>query len=174
MTKISDKQIEQGAKILGIALLVVVAIIAATYGLKTIRNILGLTDQKAEEKANKEKAAELEANTKTEKKAVEKKGIKATLTGSQAAAIANAVYNDLNKSGVSKDRTDAFNQLAKILNDADFLNVQSAFGIKQDYAFGFPVGDKLDFVSFVRSNLSSAYIEPLNAMYSKSKMRYKF
>jgi hypothetical protein len=144
-------------------------IIVAIYGLKAIKNFLGLTAKEAAEKENKKEAEEVDK----ELAQVVKKA-RPTKATSEFNSKADILYSALNKSFVDKNHNKAVSVLNLIQNDADFLMLKRAFGFRQDYAFGVPMGNKIDMVEFVKNNLNSGWIDYLNKAYAKSKISYRF
>jgi UTP:GlnB (protein PII) uridylyltransferase len=122
---------------------------------------------------------EVQAEQKT-KKAIEDfekeaaKTSKPTRTRAQWALVADTIFNKLKYSAVSDDKTGAYNELARILTDADMSLVLSTFGKRQETSFGIPVGKSKTLVQFVQDNFNLEDIADLNKLYSRSKMKFKF
>lgn len=108
---------------------------------------------------------DLVANTKT---------IKPTRSAAQWALVADVIYNALKTSAISDDKAKAYTELAKVLNDADMALLITAFGRRQEYNFGFPIGNPQTLPEIVAGNFSQSDIDSLNMLYSKSKMKWKF
>lgn len=102
-------------------------------------------------------------------------GGKPTKTDGQFAIMANQLYEYLKYSFADDNKNGAFEMLyTRIQNDADIAKMIKYFGLRQEYAFGLPVGRPKDFNQFVTSNLSKIQIDLLNQTYQKSKMKFKF
>lgn len=145
--------------------------LAKTIG-DTVQSVgegLGVSDTKEEKKVVKEtekalKDFQKEAN----------KYSKPTRTSAQWALVANNIYNALKSSSAADNKTAAYTELARVLTDADMGALLVAFGRRQEYGFGFPIGDPQTLPEFVNGNFSSDDIADLNKLYAKSKMRFKF
>jgi hypothetical protein len=57
--------------------------------------------------------------------------------------LANTIYNSM-RFAVGDDYGAVQDSLKKMKNDLDVAKLIKAFGSRQDYAFGIPVGDKMD------------------------------
>ena len=89
--------------------------------------------------------------------------------------MANQFYEYLKYSKFDDNKKAAFEMLyTRIQNDADIAKMMKYFGLRQEYAFGIPVGRPKDFNQFVTSNLSKTQIDLLNQVYQKSKMKIRF
>ena len=123
---------------------------------------------------------EKEAKEKT-KKAIEdfakeaQKTSKPTRTAAQWAFVADTIYDNLKNDAIYDNKAKAYNELARILNDADAGLVLKSFGLRQEYGlFGIPFGNPKTLVDFVQNNFSTDDVASLNNLYSKSKMKFKF
>jgi len=165
----TDEQAKSAAKIAALLIGTAALITVTVYGVKAVKNFLGLVDKEKQEKENAEQAKQ----TDKELSEVVKKArpTKSTSDFNSKAAI---LYSALNKSPIDKDHKRAVDVLNLIQNDADFLMLKRAFGFKQDYAFGIPYGQPMDMVQFVNNNLNSDWIDYLNKAYAKSKIKYRF
>jgi hypothetical protein len=91
------------------------------------------------------------------------------------AIMANQIYDYLKRSAIDDNKKAAFEILyVKVLNDADIAKLIKYFGLRQEFAFGVPMGQPKDLNQFVTSNLSKKQIEALNETYSRYKMRFRF
>lgn len=88
--------------------------------------------------------------------------------------IANQIYEDLRYSAIDDDKKDAQYQVSRVKNDADIATLIQTFGLRQEYAFGLPVGSKKDLQQFIRSNLSTDQILAINLNYSRKGIKYRF
>lgn len=132
--------------------------------------VIGIFDTKEEKAAEKQTKDAIEKFEKDAQKA----GSKPTRTAAQWALVADSIYNALKSSAVSDDKGKAYTELARILTDADMAQVLKAFGLRQEYSFGVPIGKPKTLVQFVQDNFSSTDISDLNKLYSRSKMVFKF
>ena len=163
--KIND---QQAKTLLWIALGVVGLVIVIKLVKKT-GEALNIFDTKEEKKA--------EETTKQAIKEFEKEAnrtSKPTRTAAQWALVADTIYNALKASAVSDNKAKAYTELARILTDADMAAVVKAFGNRQEYSFGIPIGSPKTLIQFVQDNFSNDDIADLNDLYRKSKMRFKF
>jgi hypothetical protein len=91
------------------------------------------------------------------------------------AIIANQIYEYLKRSAIDDNKKAAFEILyVKVLNDADIAKLIKYFGLRQEFAFGVPMGQPKDLNQFVTSNLSKNQIEALNKTYERYKMKFRF
>ena len=88
--------------------------------------------------------------------------------------IANQIYEDLRYSAIDDDKKDAQYQVSRVKNDADIATLIQTFGLRQEYAFGLPVGSKKDLQQFIKSNLSTDQILAINLNYSRKGIKYRF
>lgn len=99
---------------------------------------------------------------------------KPTKTEGEWVIIADTIYNALRFSALDDDKAAATYQVARVKNDADVALLLKAFGKRQEYAFGIPVGKPKSLQAFVRDNLSSTQINAINDNYSRKKIKFKF
>ena len=130
---------------------------------------LGVSDTKEEKEAVKKTDKALNDF----KKEAEKYS-KPTRTAAQWSVVADTIYNALKYSAIDDNKPKAYFELARVLTDADMGALLVAFGRRQEYALGFPMGEPKSLVQFVQDNLSQKDINDLNTLYAKSKMRFKF
>ena len=91
------------------------------------------------------------------------------------AIMANQIYDYLKRSAIDDNKKAAFEILyVKVLNDADIAKLIKYFGLRQEFAFGVPMGQPKDLNQFVTSNLSKKQIEALNQTYERYKMQFRF
>ncbi len=88
--------------------------------------------------------------------------------------IADQIYDDLKFSAISDDPEDAGYQVARVKNDADFLQLFKAFGERQEYAFGIPIRGRVNLASFIRYNLSPEKIGKVNDNYRRKGIKFRF
>jgi hypothetical protein len=127
----------------------------------------------AEEKRN----AELGRNIDTEISRLQKSQ-KATFPESTYNTLANTIYNSM-KFAVGDDYGAVQDSLKKMKNDLDVAKLIKAFGSRQDYAFGIPVGGKLDLFTYVKKELGNEWggltdyrVKDINKDWAAKKITY--
>ena len=105
----------------------------------------------AEEKRN----AELGRNIDTEIGRLQNSQ-KATFPESTYNTLANTIYNSM-KFAVGDDYGAVQDSIKKMKNDLDVAKLIKAFGSRQDYAFGIPVGGKMDLFTYVKKELGNEW-----------------
>jgi hypothetical protein len=91
------------------------------------------------------------------------------------AIMANQLYEYLKYSAIDDNKKAALELLyTRIQNDADIAKMIKYFGLRQEFAFGLPIGKPKDFNQFVTSNLNKAQLQYLNQGYKNSKMTFRF
>jgi hypothetical protein len=160
---------EQNLKFGFYAALGIIAVVTIYRFTRKTGEALNIFDTKEEKEAEK-----------TTKKAIEdfkkeaEKRAKPTRSAAQWALVADSIYNALKSSAAGDDKAKAYTEIIRILNDADMALVLSAFGMRQEYAFGIPIGKPKTLVQFVQDNFNEADINDINRSYFKSGMRFKF
>jgi hypothetical protein len=81
---------------------------------------------------------------------------KATFPESTYNTMANTIYNSM-KFAVGDDYGAVQDTLKKMKNDLDVAKLIKAFGSRQDYAFGIPVGGKMDLFTYVKKELGNEW-----------------
>ena len=105
--------------------------------------------------AEAKRNAELSRNIDTEIAKLQKL-MKATYPESTYNTLANTIYNSM-RFAVGDDYAAVQDALKKMKNDLDVVKLIKAFGSRQDYAFGIPVGDKMDLLTYVKKELGNEY-----------------
>jgi hypothetical protein len=105
--------------------------------------------------AEAKRNAELTRNIDTEIARLQKTQ-KATFPDSSYNTLANTIYNSM-RFAVGDDYGAVQDSLKKMKNDLDVAKLIKAFGTRQDYAFGIPVGDKMDLLTYVKKELGNEY-----------------
>lgn len=157
--------------------------IGGAYGayyfvIKPILEKLGLKqteDEAAQAKLQKQGRDQFinDALTKPDPKQT-KKG-KPTRPEGQFAVWADQIYEYLKYTKLDDKKDLAFELLYKYFhNDADIALLTKYFGKRQEYGFGFPVGNPKNLSEFVTTNLSKDQINRLNNAYLKSRMKFRF
>jgi hypothetical protein len=115
------------------------------------KKLYGIVFPSAEAKRN----AELSRNIDTEIARLQKTQ-KASYPDSSYNTMANTIYNSM-RFAVGDDYGAVQDSLKKMKNDLDVAKLIKAFGTRQDYAFGIPVGDKMDLLTYVKKELGNEY-----------------
>ena len=105
--------------------------------------------------AEAKRNAELTRNIDTEIARLQKTQ-KATFPDSSYNTLANTIYNSM-RFAVGDDYGAVQDSLKKMKNDLDVAKLIKAFGTRQDYAFGIPVGDKMDLLTYVKKELGNEW-----------------
>lgn len=105
--------------------------------------------------AEAKRNVELSRNIETEIAKLQKL-MKATYPESTYNTLANTIYNSM-RFAVGDDYAAVQDTLKKMKNDLDVAKLIKAFGSRQDYAFGIPVGDKMDLLTYVKKELGNEY-----------------
>jgi hypothetical protein len=98
---------------------------------------------------------------------------KPTYSLSNIALIAQTIYEALRYSGASDDDDVAIRNLAKMGNEADVYSLIKAFGLRQNYWFGLPVGDKQNLAEFVNYNLDYDQITDVNNVWAANGIQFR-
>jgi hypothetical protein len=102
------------------------------------------------------KNRELEKNIDSEISKMQGNGKKASFSDSNYNTFANTIYNSM-RFAVGDDYGTVESTLKRMKNDLDVAKLIKAFGLKQDYFFGLPAGDKMDLFTFVQKELGNEY-----------------
>ena len=137
------------------------------------KKLYGVVFPSAEEKRN----TELNRNIDTEIARLQKFQ-KATFPDSAYNTMANTIYNSM-KFAVGDDYGAVQDSLKKMKNDLDVAKLIKSFGSRQDYAFGIPVGDKMDLLTYVKKELGNEYfgltsyrVTDINKDWAAKKIKY--
>lgn len=92
--------------------------------------------------------------------------------------LANTIYNSM-KFAVGDDYGAVQDSLKKMKNDLDVAKLVKAFGSRQDYAFGIPVGGKMDLFTYVKKELGNEWggltayrVRDINKDWAAKKITY--
>jgi hypothetical protein len=103
---------------------------------------------------------------------------KASYPDSVYDTLANTIYNSM-RFAVGDDYAAVQDSLKKMKNDLDVAKLIRAFGSRQDYAFGIPVGDKMDLLTYVKKELGNEYfgltsyrVSNINKDWAAKKIKY--
>ena len=102
------------------------------------------------------KNRELEKNIDSEISKLQSNGKKASFSDSNYNTFANTIYNSM-RYAVGDDYGTVELTLKRMQNDLDVAKLIKAFGVKQDYFFGLPAGDKMDLFTYIQKELGNEY-----------------
>ena len=102
------------------------------------------------------KNRELEKNIDSEISKMQGNGKKASFSDSNYNTFANTIYNSM-RFAIGDDYGTVESTLKRMKNDLDVAKLIKAFGLKQDFFFGLPAGDKMDLFTFVQKELGNEY-----------------
>ena len=102
------------------------------------------------------KNRELEKNIDSEISKLQGNGKKASFSDSNYNTFANTIYNSM-RYAVGDDYATVVSTLKRMQNDLDVAKLIKAFGLKQDYFFGIPAGDKMDLFTYIQKELGNEY-----------------
>jgi hypothetical protein len=106
--------------------------------------------------AEQRKNRELEKNIDSEISKLQGNGKKASFSDSNYNTFANTIYNSM-RYAVGDDYGTVELTLKRMQNDLDVAKLIKAFGVKQDYFFGIPAGDKMDLFTYIQKELGNEY-----------------
>jgi hypothetical protein len=104
--------------------------------------------------------------------------MKASYPDSTYDTLANTIYNSM-RFAIGDDYATVEDSLKKMNNDLDVAKLIRAFGSRQDYAFGIPVGGKMDLFTYVKKELGNEYaglssrrVTSINKDWAAKKIKY--
>lgn len=125
------------------------------------------------------KNRELEKNIDGEISKLQGNGKKASFLDSNYNTFANTIYNSM-RYAVGDDYGTVELTLKSMKNDLDVAKLIKTFGVKQDYFFGLPAGDKMDLFTYIQKELGNEYggltnyrVKRINEDWSKKGISYK-
>ena len=125
------------------------------------------------------KNRELEKNIDSEISKLQGNGKKASFSDSNYNTFANTIYNSM-RFAVGDDYGTVELTLKRMKNDLDVAKLIKAFGVKQDYFFGLPTGDKMDLFTYIQKELGNEYggltnyrVKNINADWKKKGITYQ-
>jgi hypothetical protein len=125
------------------------------------------------------KNRELEKNIDSEISKLQGNGKKASFSDSNYNTFANTIYNSM-RFAVGDDYSTVESTLKRMKNDLDVAKLVKAFGVKQDYFFGLPTGDKMDLFTYIQKELGNEYggltnyrVKRINEDWSKKGISYQ-
>jgi hypothetical protein len=146
-TKVYDYYKDLPAWAKGVVIVGGVAIVTVV-GIKIGRVIFPSKVKKSEQKQEKD----LEKDIKDEIK----KGVKQTFPEGNYISFANSVYDSV-RYCVGDDYSNVVNICKKMMNNLDVAKLMLAYGKRQRYCFGLPVGDKLDLFATIKAELGQEW-----------------
>lgn len=128
---------------------------------------------------SQKKNKELVNNISTEIQTAQKSGQKPSYSDANYNTFANTIYNSM-RFAVGDDYATVESTMKKMNNDLDVAKLIAAFGTRQNYAFGIPVGSKMDLFTFVQAELGQDYlgltnyrVKRINEDWKKKGIRYQ-
>lgn len=128
---------------------------------------------------SEKKNRELSKNIDSEILNHSRKGLKASYADSNYNTFANTIYNSM-RYAVGDDYGTVEVTLKKMKNDIDVAKLIKAFGQRQDYAFGIPIGHPLDLFTYVQKELGNDFggltnyrVKSINADWKKKGINYQ-
>jgi hypothetical protein len=125
------------------------------------------------------KNQELVNNISSEIKVAQSNGDKPTYLDSNYVTFANTAYNGM-RYAVGDDYAAVESTLKSMKNNLDVAKLIAAFGNRQNYAFGIPVGNPMDLFTFVKSELgnewgglTSARVTSINKDWAAKGIKYQ-
>jgi hypothetical protein len=109
----------------------------------------------------------------------EKQGKKQTFPDSNYLGFANTIYDSI-RYCVGDDYANVVSTCKKMMNDIDVAKLILAYGTRQRYCFGVPVGNKLDLISTIRAELGQEWggitdyrVTQINKDWESKGIKYK-
>lgn len=143
------------------------AVVLVALGL-TVKNMIKKAKGGKDTKSFKDDASKLEAQ-----------GMKASYSDSQYQAFANQIYESV-RYAVGDDYPKVVQIMTSMNNDLDVAKLTMAYGKRQRYNFGIPVGDELDLFSTITTELGNEFgglysgkVKQINENWSKKGITYK-
>jgi hypothetical protein len=169
-TKIYDYYKDLPAWAKGLVIVGGVAIVGLV-GLKIGKAIFPSDKRKKERKQ--------EEDLKDEIKDEENRGIKATFPESNYLGFANTIYDSI-RYCVGDDYSNVVNTCKKMQNNVDVAKLIMAYGSRQRYCFGVPVGNKLDLFATIQAELGQEWggitsyrVDQINKDWEQKGIKYK-
>jgi hypothetical protein len=100
------------------------------------------------------------------------KGEQPSYSNSNYKTLADKLYSAMNTSGT--DESAIYSVFETLKNKIDVLKLIEAYGVRQLYVFGFPVGGKQNLSQALSDELSSNEIAKVNQILFKKGINYKF
>lgn len=145
--------------------------IVIMVGSRIYRNLFPTDAQK--------KNKELAKNVDSEIIALSRNGIKPSFSDSNYNTFANTIYNGM-RFAVGDDYSTVTDTLMKMKNDLDVAKLVKAFGQRQNFAFGIPVGSPMDLMTFVQNELGNEFggltnyrVKRINEDWKKKGINYQ-
>jgi hypothetical protein len=118
-------------------------------------------------------------NVNNEIQSYQTNGIKPSFPDSQYETLANTIYNSM-RFAAGDDYATVELKLKEMKNNLDVAKLIKAFGKRQDFFFGIPVGDPMDLFTYVQKELGNDYagltnyrVKNVNADWKKKGITYQ-
>lgn len=131
-------------------------------GFLVLNKIFGFTDKWKREREENKRQEDTQNKQTDEVERVRKLGIKPSYPPSKYKTMADSLFTAMK--GVGTDETRIFQVISSIHNDADFLQLQLAFGTREDE----------NLTQWINGDLSSSKVAKLNAYLRKTGIKYSF
>lgn len=102
----------------------------------------------------------------------ESKGEQQSYSNSNYKTLADKLYSAMNTSGT--DEAAIYSVFEQMKNKIDVLKLVEAYGVRQLYQFGVPIGGKQNLAQALSDELSSNEIAKVNQILFKKGINYKF
>lgn len=121
----------------------------------------------------------LERNVDSEISKLQGNGQRPTFADSNYNTFANTIYNSM-RFAIGDDYATVESTMKRMKNDLDVAKLIKAFGTRQDYAFGIPVGSPMDLFTYVQKELGNDFagltnyrVRRINEDWAKKGIKYK-
>lgn len=128
---------------------------------------------------SQKKNRQLLQNVNSEITTYQNNGIRASYPDSTYETLANTIYNSM-RYAAGDDYATVELKLKEMKNNLDVAKLIKAFGKRQDYFFGIPVGDPMDLFTYVQKELGNDYagltnyrVKNVNADWKKKGITYQ-
>lgn len=102
----------------------------------------------------------------------ESKGEQQSYSNSNYKTLADRLYSAMNTSGT--DESAIYSVFETLKNKIDVLKIIEAYGVRQLYQFGIPIGGKQNLSQALSDELSDNEISKVNQILFKKGINYKF
>lgn len=143
---------------------------------KKISDTLGITktdEEKAEQKLNQDNQQN-KFGTTGQTTTTTTGGVRSTKTKSEWVSIADMIYEFGRYSSIDDKKEELGAYVCVVQNTTDYWELFNAFGTRQEYLFGLPIGNKQDLKLFVQSNLSPEKIAKINDNYRRKAIKQTY
>jgi hypothetical protein len=102
----------------------------------------------------------------------ENKGVQPSFSASNYKTLADKLYSAMNTSGT--DESAIYSVFSQLKNSLDVLKLIEAYGSRQLYTFGLPVGGQQNLSQALSDELSDSEISKVNQILFTKGINYKF